>query len=569
MKRLVVEDSSSVRAVIKSIVATLPDDMSECVDGTEALAAYTSSQQDFVLMDMDAEQMDGITATRLIRAADPSARVIMITSYDLTDLREARAGASGYVLKEKLLELVPFRGGLPHNHRRPQMAERKIGIQLKRSSYMRQRIRSAMCRWTLTRLGLSGLGVLVMVLALSPGATVPQSRAAGGSGRPPEEWITINKDYSSQRYVDLDQITPKNVSALKEVCEIRLNEPVWFTSGLLKVGRTLYVTTLRATYAFDAVNCQLRWRKPIDFKQTIATNNQRGAAYLDGRIFRGTADGRVIGLDAETGEPLKGWDVQAADPTIHEGFSAAPIAWEGKVFLGIVVGDFGIAGRLMAFDAQTAEKLWSFETTMGKHAGGAFWTTYSLDPRTGELFAGVANPAPDYNRDFDQDNSTAFTDSLISVNVINSPQAKLSWYYQAVPHDEHDWDLATAPTLYRTPAGKDMVAIAGKSGRVYGIDRATHALVFDTPGTTTLHDDEPLDKTWKLVCPGLQGGAMFNGTAYHPGTDTLYVGMSDHCAFYTKNIAFGPSGGATAKQWSAAAKLKAPRGWITAMDGET
>jgi DNA-binding NarL/FixJ family response regulator len=46
------------------------------------LDAYTSSQQDFVLMDMGAEQMDGITATRVIRAADPYARVIMITSYD-------------------------------------------------------------------------------------------------------------------------------------------------------------------------------------------------------------------------------------------------------------------------------------------------------------------------------------------------------------------------------------------------------------------------------------------------------------------------------------------------------
>src|SRR5262245_8094070 len=53
-----------------------------------------------------------------------------------------------------------------------------------------------------------------------------------------EDWININKDYSSQRYVDLDQMTPANVGELKEVCEIQLNEPVYFNSGLLKVGRT-------------------------------------------------------------------------------------------------------------------------------------------------------------------------------------------------------------------------------------------------------------------------------------------------------------------------------------------
>jgi glucose dehydrogenase len=35
-----------------------------------------------------------------------------------------------------------------------------------------------------------------------------------------EDWITVNKDYSSQRYVDLDQITPANVGELKEICEI-------------------------------------------------------------------------------------------------------------------------------------------------------------------------------------------------------------------------------------------------------------------------------------------------------------------------------------------------------------
>ena len=117
---------------------------------------------------------------------------------------------------------------------------------------------------------------LAVVLLLG-GAAVPQSVNSGGSEHLSDEWITVNKDYSSQRYVDLDQITPANVSQLKEVCEIQINEPVWFTGGLLKVGRTLYLTTLRGTYAFDAVNCQLRWKKVIDFQQVPASTNQRGA----------------------------------------------------------------------------------------------------------------------------------------------------------------------------------------------------------------------------------------------------------------------------------------------------
>ena len=73
----------------------------------------------------------------------------------------------------------------------------------------------------------------------------------------------------------------------------------------MKVGRTLYVNTYRGTYAFDAVTCQLRWKNVMDsFSVTLTTNNSRGSGYLDGKIFRGTPDSRLIALDANTGEQL-------------------------------------------------------------------------------------------------------------------------------------------------------------------------------------------------------------------------------------------------------------------------
>jgi DNA-binding NarL/FixJ family response regulator len=52
--------------------------------------------------------MDGITATRKIRAADPNAKIIIVTNYDEADLQEEarRAGAYGYVLKENLLDVL-------------------------------------------------------------------------------------------------------------------------------------------------------------------------------------------------------------------------------------------------------------------------------------------------------------------------------------------------------------------------------------------------------------------------------------------------------------------------------
>jgi alcohol dehydrogenase (cytochrome c) len=210
------------------------------------------------------------------------------------------------------------------------------------------------------------------------------------------DWITVNKDYSSQRYVDLDQITPANVGSLKEVCEIQLNELSWSSTGLLMVGRTLYLGTGRATYAIDPATCDLRWRELIELKEpTLLTS--RGAGYLDGMIFRGTMDGRVIALNAETGKTI--WDVQNADPARHEAFTSAPIAWDGKVFIGIGVSDAGIRGRLMALDARTVREIWRFYTIPTGNepgadtwenkgeippAGGGFWSTYSLAPTNGE-----------------------------------------------------------------------------------------------------------------------------------------------------------------------------------------
>lgn len=58
-------------------------------------------------MDIRMDEVDGIQATRQIIAADPAAKVVIVTDYDDEALREAAmaAGARGYVLKENLLEL--------------------------------------------------------------------------------------------------------------------------------------------------------------------------------------------------------------------------------------------------------------------------------------------------------------------------------------------------------------------------------------------------------------------------------------------------------------------------------
>ena len=57
----------------------------------------------------------------------------------------------------------------------------------------------------------------------------------------------------------------------------------------------------------------------------------RGVAYADGRLFRGTPDGHLLALDAKTGNVI--WDVVGSDARIGEYYTAAPVVWEGRVYM--------------------------------------------------------------------------------------------------------------------------------------------------------------------------------------------------------------------------------------------
>lgn len=104
---LIVDDNPQMRRLIRSVVGDMAEAIAECSDGALALAAYAEQRPDWVLMDIRMHEMDGITATRGIKAVYPDAHVCIVTDHDDSELREAacEAGAEGYVVKEDLLRL--------------------------------------------------------------------------------------------------------------------------------------------------------------------------------------------------------------------------------------------------------------------------------------------------------------------------------------------------------------------------------------------------------------------------------------------------------------------------------
>jgi len=107
MTVLIVDDNPRFRELIRTVLAGLADDVNECSDGDEAVAAYRANRPDWVLMDLQMARVGGLEAVRRLLAADPTARVLVVTDYDDAHWRAAAiaAGARGYVLKENLLEV--------------------------------------------------------------------------------------------------------------------------------------------------------------------------------------------------------------------------------------------------------------------------------------------------------------------------------------------------------------------------------------------------------------------------------------------------------------------------------
>ena len=106
-KYLLVDDHAAFRQTVKDFLPGDCIEVIECSDGNEAIEAYSRHQPDWTIMDIEMVGMDGLKATNSIHSQYPKARVIVLSQYDSTDLRDAarEAGAIAYVRKDKLKDL--------------------------------------------------------------------------------------------------------------------------------------------------------------------------------------------------------------------------------------------------------------------------------------------------------------------------------------------------------------------------------------------------------------------------------------------------------------------------------
>ena len=433
-------------------------------------------------------------------------------------------------------------------------------------------------------------GVAAIALAGVAGIIWPVLAA----DNPPTDWPSYNRTLTSERYVPLDQINRGNVSGLKQICVYDLGIDTSFQTGPLVIGRTLYGTTEKDTFAIDADSCQQKWRVHEEIRGALPVN--RGAAWLDGRLFRGTQDGRVFAYDAATGKKL--WEARIADPKKGESVPAAPIAWNGMVFIGNAGGDrYEGRGRMYALDAKTGKNLW--ETYMVPNdgppapnnermqalareswgnakgvpvSGGASWTSYSLDPVKGLLYVPGGNPSPDFLRDV-RPGANLFSDSVV---ILDAKTGVYRGHFSLVPEDFHDWDVAGAPALFTTKSGHHVMAATPKDGQLYVYDVDSAKRLYATPITRRENADVPLSDKPVHFCPGSSGGAEWNGPAYSPDTNLIYSGAEDWCTTVVVIDPKKPASVSLGQQWTGSGDgnlfgKKDPNwgGFVNAIDADT
>jgi DNA-binding NarL/FixJ family response regulator len=104
IRALLVDDQAMVRAGLRMLLSGEPDIdvVAEAGDGLTAVAQAARVRPDIVLMDIRMPELDGLEATRRILAADPTARVLVLTTFNLDEyvFQALQAGASGFVLKD-------------------------------------------------------------------------------------------------------------------------------------------------------------------------------------------------------------------------------------------------------------------------------------------------------------------------------------------------------------------------------------------------------------------------------------------------------------------------------------
>jgi acido-empty-quinoprotein group A len=434
--------------------------------------------------------------------------------------------------------------------------------------------------------------------------------------RPPvDAWPTHHGDYSGRRYSTLKQINTRNVKGLTLSWVYRANTSqggaliggegpegptpgggmaafggLQIKSTPLLVNGVLYFSAPDHAWAVDARTGREIWHYFWRTRGGIHIGN-RGVGMYGNWLYFLTPDNYFVSLDAATGKER--WHHEIASIKREYFSTAAPIIIRNHVILGVGGDSLDVPGYLESRDPETGEVQWRWYTTpragepgsetwpdeySAAHGGGMPWVPGTYDPELNLYYFGTGNANPVLAGQ-SRPGDNLWTCSIVA---INPDTGKMAWYFQATPHDTHDWDAAQVPLLIDGVIDgkpRKLIAQANRNGYFFVLDRTNGKHLVTAPFIETINWTKGVDANGRpipnpakdasvpgtFVSPTTDGATNWPPPSFDPDTGLFYVGTHEaYSVFYLTDTDPRPQG------WGAAERhIASVGGSLKAIDYKT
>lgn len=435
-----------------------------------------------------------------------------------------------------------------------------------------------MCSWKSP--GFLSAGLLIagasLLLAVS-GCSRDHAGPAGLDEADGANWPSYGRGYDENFASPLKDITPETIGRLGLLWSMDL--PDVHNGGVtpLAVGGTLYFSVDQSIVrAVDAQTGKELWKHDPEVAKVAGEKlrygwGPRGIAYWDDKIYVGTTDGRLIALDAMTGNEV--WNTQTTEGADDGRYiSGPPKVFDGLVIIGHGGADYApVRGYVTAYNAQTGKQVWRFYTVPGNPThgfendamemaaktwkgewwkyggGGTAWNAMTYDPKYDTIYIGTGNGAP-WNQDI---RSPGGGDNLFlsSIVALDARTGKYRWHYQVNPGENWDYNAAMDMALATvTIDGKprDVLMQAPKDGFFRVIDRVTGKLISAEKFAKVTWADRidlatgrPVERPEArygsrstVIWPGSSGAHGWQPMAYNAQAGLAYIPVMEMAGFY-------------------------------------
>jgi len=422
--------------------------------------------------------------------------------------------------------------------------------------------------------------------AAGPAAAVDAARLTAAD-QDAANWMSYGRTYDEQRFSPLTQIDTGNVASLKlawyydldtahrvqEATPLVIDGVMYVSSAWSKVF-ALDAATGREIWAFDP---KVPGERAVDACCDVPN---RGVAAWNGKIYVGTIDGRLIALDAATGDVV--WEQLTVDPELRYTITGAPRVVKGKVIIGNGGAEMGVRGYVSAYDAESGDLVWRFYTVPGDPAkgfespalekaaatwkgewwklggGGTVWDSIVYDPKLDLVYIGTGNGSP-WNHAL---RSPGGGDNLYlsSIVALRADTGEYVWHYQTTPGES--WDFtATQPLMLADleidGRVRNVIMQVPKNGFFYVLDRATGELLSAQPvvpvnwatridlktGRPVENPEARFGETGKpfVSMPGPMGAHSWQPMSFSPVTKLVYVPINEAGFVYVPDASFEPT----------------------------